>query len=137
MEKFNLNGVIEYYKLDTDKLAEILFPTVKYPKLALARILKGEAFLDTAQLENLAKFIGVLPHDLFFIQNQWRGGSEDNSLIFFKGDYKAKLNYKGVFLSLYKKDKIIQQELTLKNMSVPEFINYLDNLIKNYENGNN
>ena len=137
MERFNLSNVIDHYKLDQAKLAELLFPTVKYPKLALNRILSGEAHLDTEQLENLAKFLGVFPHDLFFVSQNWKGSSEDGCLVFLKGEYKVKLNYNGVLLTAYKQDKLIHQELTLENMSVPAFITYITNIINNYENGNN
>ncbi len=137
MEKFNLAEVIKRYALDPEKLAGILFPTVKYPRLALSRILKGEAYLDTSQLEALANYLGVFVHDLYIVQKGWQGGSEENSIIFTKGPYKARLNYQGVYLSLYKEDGLIHQELTLTNMSIPEFFNYIDNLINNYENGRN
>ena len=135
MEQFNINSVIEHYKLNTDDLAKVLFPTVKYPKQALDRILKGEANLDIAQVEKLANYIGVLVTDLFSA-NTWRGFSEDECLTLQKGQYKAKLNYNGVYLSIYKDNILIEQKISnVPNMTVQEFINYLDNLIKNYEDG--
>ena len=115
MEQFNIGNVIEHYKLNTEDLAKVLFPTVKYPKQAFDRVLKGEANLDVIQLERLANHIGVLVTDL----------------------YKVKLNYKGVYVSIYKNNELIHQKLSnVPDMTVNEFINYLDNFIKNYENGN-
>lgn len=42
-QQFNIGNVIEHYKLNTEDLAKVLFPTVKYPKQAFDRVLKGEA----------------------------------------------------------------------------------------------
>ena len=135
MEQFNINNVIEHYKLNTEDLAKVLFPAVKYPKQALDRVLKGEGNLDITQVEKLANYIGVLVTDLFSA-NTWKGFTEDGYLIFLKGQYKAKLNYNGVYLSIYKDNVLIEQKISnVPDMTIQEFVNFLDNLIKNYENG--
>lgn len=137
MEQFNINNVIEHYKLNTEDLAKVLFPTVKYPKQAFDRILKGEASLDIIQVERLASYIGVLVTDLFSA-NTWKGSAEDGCLTLLKGEYKAKLNYNGVYLSIYKNNVLIEQKISnVPDMTIQEFIDFLDNLIKNYENGTN
>lgn len=137
MEQFNISNVIEYYKLNTEDLAKVLFPTVKYPKQAFDRVLRGEANLDIIQVERLASHIGVLVTDLFSV-NTWKGSSEDGCLVMLKGEYKVKLNYNGVYVSIYKNNNLISQNLSnVPSMTVQEFINYIDNFIKNYENGNN
>lgn len=137
MEQFNINSVIEHYKLNTEDLAKVLFPTVKYPKQAFDRVLKGETDLDIKQIETLASYIGVLVTDLFSA-GTWKGSSEDGCLTMLKGDYKVKLNYKGVFVSIYKNNNLIEQKISnVPDMTMHEFINYLDNFIKTYENGSN
>lgn len=130
-QKFNINRIIEHYNLDTEEVAKVLFPHVKYQKLALDRILKGEAFLDTDQLETLAKFAGVFVHDLFFIADEWKGSSEDGHIVFLKGEYKVKLNYNGAALSIYKGTQLIHNELVLGTMSVAEFIDHINKVINN------
>ena len=136
-QKFNIGNVFEYYKLNTEELAKVLFPTVKYPKQAFDRILKGEATLDTTQLERLASHIGVLVSDLF-CANTWKGESENGILTMLKGEYKVKLNYNGVFVSIYKNNTLIHQRIAnIPQMTINDFINYLDNFIKDYENGIN
>ena len=137
MEQFNISNVIEHYKLNTEDLAKVLFPTVKYPKQAFDRVLKGEANLDITQVERLASHIGVLVADLFSA-NTWKGSSEDGCLVMLKGEYKVKLNYNSVYVSIYKNNNLISQNLSnVPSMTVQKFINYIDNFIKNYENGNN
>lgn len=135
-QRFNISNVIKYYRLNTEDLARVLFPTVRYTKQAFDRVLKGEATLDVIQLERLANYIGVLVADLFSA-NTWKGSSEDGCLTMLKGEYKVKLNYKGVYVSIYKNNELIYQKFSnVPDMTINEFINYLDNFIKNYENGN-
>ena len=132
MEQFDINAVIEQYKLNTEELAKVLFPTVKYPKQAFDRILKGEAVLDVQQVQLLANHIGVLVSDLFSI-NQWKSTMEDKCLTFIKGEYKIKLNYNNVYVSVYKGCSLVDQIVAnIPAMTLEQFIKYIDNLIKNY-----
>lgn len=136
MNEFDVAKIIEQYGLDADKVAEVCYPLAKYPKQAFARVLKGESHLDVMQVKNLADYIGVAVFELFSL-NKWKGKSEDGCLTFELRDYKAKLNYKGVYLTLYKGDKVILQNVAnIPGMTVKEFIEYLNNFIKSYENGN-
>lgn len=137
MRQFDINEIIEHYKLNAEDLSRVLFPNVKYPKQAFDRVLKCETDLDISQIEKLASYIGVLVSDLFSI-NTWRGSSEDGHLIMLKGDYKVKLNYKGAFISIYKNNELLEQKISnIPSMTMEEFINYLDNFIKTHENGSN
>ena len=65
MKQFNIDEIIKHYKLDAEDLSRVLFPSVKYPKQAFDRVLKGETNLDIGQIEKLASHIGVLVSDLF------------------------------------------------------------------------
>lgn len=135
MEQFNLNSVIEQYKLNTEELAKVLFPSVKYPKQALDRILKGEADLDVKQLQALAYHLGVLISDLFQSANanNWYGVSEDNCLCFIKGEFKIKLNYNGVYITVYKNNNVVDKIIAdVPSMSIEQFKEYINNLIENY-----
>lgn len=129
-QTFDIKKVIEHYKLDTNEVAEALFPHVRYKTLALNRVLKGEAYLDTKQIEVLAKLTGVLIQDLFTF-GEWKGGHEDGCIIMTRGEYKVKLNYNGVYMTLTKGPHIVAQELTSsKNISIDDFISHIDSLIK-------
>ena len=132
-QKFEISKIIEKYNLDLDDVAKVLFPSVRYRKQALDRILRDEASINTEQLHALADFIGVLVSDLFTISS-WKGSMEDNCLIFVKGMYKAKLNYNGAWLSIYKDNNLIKQEMFTANLTLEDFINHIDNLINTYEN---
>ena len=130
-QTFDINKVIEHYKLDANEVAEALFPHVRYKNLALNRVLKGEAFLDTQQLQTLANLAGVIVYDLFTFDD-WKSKQESECLVLIKGDYRVKLNYNGVFLTLIKNHKVITQEITSPtNMSLNDFILHINLLIKN------
>ena len=131
-QKFDINKIIEHYKLDINEVAEVLFPNIRYKQLALKRVLNNEASLDTIQIEKLANLAGVVVSDLFTFED-WKGSSEDGCITFNKGDFKAKLNYNGVYLTLYKGTKVIAQEITAANsLSINSFINHINNLINSY-----
>lgn len=128
-QQFDINEVIKNYKLNIDDVANTLFPHVRYKKQALDRVLKGEATIDTDQLQLLAELAGVFPYELFNI-NGWSGKSEDCCLTFIKGEFKAKLNYNNVYLTLYKNNKLVYREIAMPNMELSEFLTYITNLIK-------
>ncbi len=129
----DVNKIIEHYNLDKDKVAEALFPNNRYKKIALDRILTGKAVIDANQINALSDMIGVLPQELYMINN-WRGEFEDKSIILKQNEYTAKLNHNGAFLSLYKNNDLVYQEINASNISLNDLIIYLDNLIKKLQN---
>ena len=136
MSQFNIGKVIEHFKLNTEDLAKVLFPSVKYPKQAFNRVLKGEVNLDINQVERLAAYAGVLVADLFSLDT-WKGSSENGYIVMQKGEYKAKLTYNGAYISIYKDGELISRIVNAPSMSMSEFIDFLDNTIKDYQNGSN
>ena len=131
MNGFNINKVICQYNLhaELDALAVELFPDAKYPRHALRRILKEESELSTTQVQRLANYIGISVGDLFN-ESEWKGKTEDGVLTFTKGEYKVKLAYQGVFLSLYKNNELVDQKIAdVPAMTIREFLKYIDKLI--------
>ena len=123
-QSFDLAKVIEHFKLDREEVETVLFPRVRYRKQALDRVLKGEGQLTVEQLQALANLSGVFIQDLFSLDT-WKGGKEDNCLTFLKGEFKVKLNYNGVFLSIYKGTTLVHQEINSSNKTLQEFLNYI------------
>lgn len=130
MEKFNLNEVLEFYKPDQEEVAKVLFPHNNFPQAALRRVLTGPTTIDADQIAALAEFLGVLVADLYTIDSDWKGSFEHGYLTFKKGEYKAILNYKGSFLSMYKGKNLINTELIATTMTIEDFINHINNIIK-------
>lgn len=134
--QFDINKIIEHFGLNTEDLAKVLFPNVKYPKQAFSRVLKNEVNLDVKQVERLAAYAGVLVADLFS-PNTWHGFSESGCIVMQKGEYKVKLSYGGVYISIYKDGTLINRIADAPSMSMREFMDFLDNTIKDYQNGSN
>lgn len=134
MEKFSVQKIIEHYSPNIEELSKLLFPHVKYPKQAFDRVLKGEANLDSAQIESLAEYLGVFASDLFALDEDWKGSwnSKCKCLTFVKGLYQVNLNYNGSFITVYKDGKLMSQEIKshADSMSLTDFIQYINNLIK-------
>lgn len=130
MEKFDINKVLEFYKPDLDAVAKVLFPHNNFPQAALYRVLKGPTAIDTNQIAALAEYLGVLVSDLYNIDSNWKGTFKTGYLTFINGDYKAVVNYRGSFITVYKNNELIAQELAATSMSVENFIQYINNLIK-------
>jgi len=57
MKKIDLKKIIENAGLDIKETAQHLFPNNKYAKLALDRVIKGDAFLDTNQISKLSNSV--------------------------------------------------------------------------------
>lgn len=131
MEKFDLNRILEFYKPDFDTVAKILFPHNGFPQAALRRVLTGPATLDANQIAALAKYLGVLVGDLYTVDSNWKGTFKNGYLSFIKDDYKAVLNYKGSFISVYKNNTLIAQKLIATSMTLENFYIFINNLIKN------
>jgi hypothetical protein len=133
MEKFEISKIIERYNPDVDELGQVLFPHVKYPKQAFDRVLRGEANLDSEQIELLASYLGIFVYELFSI-DEWKGSwsTECKCLTFIKGLYRVNLNYGGSFITVYKDNKVVHQEVkcNTESMSLEDFIKYINNLIK-------
>ena len=97
-QSFDLAKVIEHFKLDREEVETVLFPHVRYRKQALDRVLKGEGQLTVEQLQALANL---------------------------SGEFKVKLNYNGVFLSIYKGTTLVHQEINSSNKTLQEFLSYI------------
>ncbi len=134
MEHLDLPKIMKYYSLDKETISKILFPGVKHPIESLRRVLNGVSALDVNQVALLADYLGVLVADLYRVSNDWKGTTEEGYLVFVKGAYKVKLGYKGMFITVYKDNKLIDGGVnSYTQRTIPEFINYINNLIESYE----
>lgn len=141
-ESIDVELVIRKYGLTQEDVAEHLFPHNKCKNQALYRILRGEAQLDSAQMAELAKMCGVFVADLFHISNpDWSGlddmsakaGFEDGCITLSFGQYKAKINYNGVFITLFEDGKVVDTVVSnaVECMTLSELVIFIKNRIKN------
>ncbi len=139
MEILNLNKILDQYGIEnSDELAKMLFPTVRYPEFCFRRILKGESSLDSYQISILANYLQVPVSELFTVKDtDWHATQKNNQLIFRKGDYKVALASDMFKLSIYKgQDNFYNSVGSVGLMTVQEFLKTIDNIIKEFESKN-
>ncbi len=136
-EIINLNAIIEANKLDIDVVAETLFPHNKCKKQAVYRVMRGDAELTESQISRLAQMCGCLAADLYSVKGgmPMKPGYEDGCITLSFGPYKAKVNYGGAFLTVFKEEKIIEQMVTTKveHMTLPQLVECVKIIINKKE----
>ena len=133
MKTLDIVKIIETHDLDVYELAKQLFPTVKYPKLALRRIFRGEAFLDTNQLSRLALMLGV-PIEKLFTNHKWSVKPKKNILLFTSDDYAAELNTVTMTTNIFSKGSIFHEEMIHGgSITLGKYLDNLNQIINNYE----
>lgn len=137
MKQFDFNKVVEKYGITLRELAPILFPNAKYPLKAIYRIADCKAELSISQVEKLAAYLGVFVTDLFNIDSA-RAYSDNNNIKIVNGEYAARINYNGSFITIFHNAELISQEVINTNaIKFTDLLKYISLIIKKYENGNN
>ena len=136
MSAFNITQLINTYSLNEDDLAKELFPNNKFPKVALARIISGISFLDTNQIEILARIINVQPGDLLKSQH-WTSTDiniyDTETITFKKNNFRVELSLKTLVSNIYSSDKLIASETLIsdKNIKLSEYLELVNRTIIN------
>lgn len=137
MDKFDINKVIEHWGVNAKELAYVLFGDLKYPAYAMDRVMAGESFLDSNQLVILAEYLGVKVSDLYNLDS-WKGITDKGRIAFQKGPYKVSFRYGNSVAVIFKNNEFLTEFLVTPNCTpVSDFINLVDNIIKQCENGTN
>lgn len=134
MSNFNLTAIIEQYKLDPKELATELFPGNKHPMPALARVVNGEALLNTDQVSKLSFLTGI-PIDVLFTGQQWVSkGSKSGLVVLENSDYRAEMDTTSWVTKLYHKNSLFHESVLVDGRSVTlsDYITELDKLILNH-----
>jgi hypothetical protein len=105
MKKIDLGKIILAKKIDADKLAKELFPSHKYPKLALDRVIKGEGVLDADQISRFS-FSSGIPIAELYNQAGWTSRFEGNTHVLTSGDYSAELDSRTWTTKLFHKSTL-------------------------------
>lgn len=132
MNNFNLQNIINKYNLDEDSLAKQLFPTNKFPKLALTRVLTGISYLDTMQIERLREMLGTSVSELFN-DITWNKTILDNIIKFHRNNHRVELNLDTLVSEIFLSDKLIAVETLIsdKNIKLSEYLKLVDETIIN------
>lgn len=133
MNTIDLKKIISENDLDFKSVANELFPDNKYPALALNRVVKGEAFLDSNQIIKLSELSGV-PIETLFYGGKWKTTSKDKEITFTNGDYVAKLNTHSNMTRIFHKKNMIHEAIIHKStIPLSEYLNQIEKLINNHK----
>lgn len=133
----DVKGVIKSYGLDENGVAEELFPGNKYAKSALRRVMRGDAELNASQLKRLSELAGIEVGELYNINGRWSARSSHGVVTLISRDYRVELDLKTWVSKIFKNDNLLAEEVLSNQMvSVKEFINQIENKVKNYEGKN-
>jgi hypothetical protein len=135
MEKFNINKIMSQYGLQEQEIANLLWPMVKYPELGFKRVLRGETYLDSAQICALANYLQVPVSELFTVEDtDWHAISKDMRTIFTKGDYKVIIGKDLSSISFWHKNDNFRNFVTPVNaMKVKDFLIWIDTIVKEHK----
>ena len=135
MEKFNINKIMSQYGLQEQEVANLLWPMVKYPELGFKRVLRGETYLDSAQICALANYLQVPVSELFTVEDtDWHAINKDKRTIFTKGDYKVIIGKDLISVSIWhKNDNFYKSVASIGFMKVSDFLSLIDNIIRDHE----
>ena len=133
MQKIKLAETIEELNLDKREVAETLFPGNKFPKMALDRVLDGEAVLNADQISRLALFANVSLSSLFTGEG-WGCKSRGTQHIFTSGEFVAQVDMEAGKVDMFHKSTLFHSEnLISKSINLVELVEFLNKQILNYE----
>lgn len=138
MKDINLKHLIESRDLCYNEVAVLLFPDNKHPKLALNRVLKGEARLDSAQISRLAAFMKVEISDLYGLPGWKASLGEDGIHVFKNGEFTARLNTTTWTTEVFKNDELLHGTIIHSGcMSLENYIQQIHKFLFNHESDSN
>ena len=129
--KIDLSKIIDENKLDKKEIAKQLFPSNQFPMMALTRIVKGEAFLNSEQLSKLSLILDVEVSALYSGAD-WALSSSEDTISFKKGTFTSLLCTKTFTTRLYDGETLFHEQILHKtSISLSEYTEDLNAIIKN------
>ena len=133
MQKIKLAETIEALNLNKKEVAEILFPSNKFPVMALDRVLDGDAVLNADQISRLALFANVSLSSLFTGEG-WGCKTRGGIHTFTNGEFVAKVNLEAGYVYMFHNKTLFHSEnLISKSINLVELVEFLNKQILNYE----
>jgi len=133
MSTLNLPQLLQNCNLSELQLATLLFPSHKYPKLALRYLVQGSRELKEREIEILNSVLNC-PLDFVKDCNSWKAGVNPSDVVFYKRDYKALYDSETNKAKLLHNGAVVGEVmLVAKTCTISEFLNTLNTLTASYE----
>lgn len=132
MKVIKIKEVIDRNGLDFEETAKHLFPRNKYPRLALNRVIAGEAVLDADQISKLSLLSGVAIEDLF--SGNWEVQRKPGKIVIQSEDYRAELDTESWITSVFHKKSLIHESVIHSgSISLQNYIDAIETVINKYK----
>lgn len=132
MKTIDLKAIIEERQLDVNTVAQQLFPTNQFPRLAINRILAGKAVLDAIQISKLSLLAGIDIGDLY--NDNWVANSKNGIHTFTNGDYIAELDTNTWLTKVFHNKSMIHESIIhSKDVPLRIYLEKLNNVILNIQ----
>lgn len=135
MQAINLKQIVKQHDLDKNELATQLFPGNKFPRVALKRVLSGDAELNASQISKLALLVGVEISDLFLTGSQgWKKTSTKGVITLSTGEYKAELDTTTWITRVFCNDSLFHESIIHSGTTpLSEYLNKINLIIKTHK----
>lgn len=134
MKTIDLQRIMDRGGFKTTQMGKLLFPSNKYPNVALKRVLNGETLLDSDQIIRLASFLGVAVSELYGVHG-WKYKTENGIYKMENGDFTAELDTKSWTTKIFHKDSVFHEEVIHEGTTtLSEYVTKLNELITKFKN---
>lgn len=131
MNTIDVKGIIEAKGLDTQTVAQQLFPTNQYARLALNRVIQGKALLDSTQISKFALLAGMTISELYN-NGGWEAKSDAGIHTFTNGEFIAELNTNTWITKIFHNKSMIHESIIhAKDTPLSQYLEALNNVILN------
>lgn len=129
----DLKKIVEKYELNVLELSKQLFPDNQYPRLALNRVIKGKALLDSNQLSKLALICNIPVSDLYD-GSEWKSKCKKGFITLTNDDFKAELNIKTGITKVFHKNSLFHESIIHTGITyLSEYINKLESIVTKFK----
>lgn len=136
MKTIDLDGIIKKRNLDPNEIAKELFPSNRYPRLALNRVLKKKALLNADQISRLSAITGISISELY--GRAWKSSYKKDLHILTCGEFRAELDTTTWITRLYHNGSLCHEEILHSGaIMLNEYISLLDKLTLKFKNDEN
>lgn len=134
MRTIKVKEIIDKQGLDVNEVAQQLFPGIKYPRLALNRVMSGKAVLDENQISKFSLLSGIPLADLFSGEN-WNAKSKKGLHVFTNGEFRAELNTETWVTKVFHNESLFHESIIHSGATpISEYLSEIDLIIVKFKN---
>jgi hypothetical protein len=132
MQKLNLQKIIDQNGLDPKEVAKQMFPENKYPEMALKRVLKGEALLNSDQISKLSLLTNISISELYGLN--WKASKKGDTLTLVSGDYKALLDTNSWTTRIFDSESLFHESIIHSGiMPLSKYLHAISEIVANHK----